>query len=110
MLTIEILNRIQKLTEEQLELPGENSSTICAGAVEELGELSRAIRIEDDAITKRHKLLDEPSTFEALDLTICALSVYFARGGKLEDIDLIMNSKIDKWVGNVKRNINDVSK
>ena len=100
------IDRIEVLTEEQLQIENESSYTIVADASEELGELCRAMRIED-SVTKRHKTLDEPSTHEAIDLVICAFATYFARGGKKEEIDLLMNKKLDKWVDNVDRNVSD---
>ena len=97
--------RIEDLTDEQLKIPGEDVNSILGNTMEELGELAAAIRIED-GVTKKHKSLDEPSTVEAIDLVICALSVYFARGGELNDIPAIIHHKLDKWCANIYRNTN----
>ena len=63
-------------------------------AVEELGELSTALNVEEgDKIRE----LEESSEMEAVDLTICGLALYFARGGTVEDLGGHIHSKLNKW-------------
>jgi NTP pyrophosphatase (non-canonical NTP hydrolase) len=67
---------------------------LLSSATEELGELSVAVRHESGY---RDKVLKEPAFIEAIDLMICAINMYFATGGKIADLTLIMESKLDKW-------------
>jgi len=94
---IEVCERIRYLSEEQLKDPSENSYTILAHTVEELGEFSTAICIEDNSGVKGYKELGESASEEAIDVMICALSLYYSRGGKTEDIVPYLNKKLDKW-------------
>lgn len=91
------LERIKQLTELQLTDATESKYTILAHTNEELGEVSRAMCIEDSSRVKKHKKLDEPSKSEALDLLICAASLFFANGGDLTEIDGIIETKLNKW-------------
>ena len=68
--------------------------------VEEVGELAAAITVE--AGLKPHKILKEDAKTEAVDVMICALSVFFALGGTVEEISKIGNSKLDKWAWAIK--------
>ena len=98
----EILERIKYLSEEQLKNPKESVYTIVAHLLEELGEFSTAICIEDGSDVKGYKKLDESSTEEAMDVLICVLSMYYARGGKTEDIATYVEKKLDKWESKIK--------
>lgn len=62
--------------------------------LEELGETSTAILVEDG---KKERVLDEPSSSECVDVVICALALYFKRGGKRHDLQYVMEMKLDKW-------------
>lgn len=93
----DLINAIQRLTAKQLEDPTESKYTILAHTCEELGEVSRAMCIEDSSRVKAHKTLDEPSYSEAIDLMICAASLVFANGGTADDIDRITEEKLVKW-------------
>lgn len=94
---VTMFDRIRKLTAIQLADPTESKYTILAHTNEELGEVSRAICIEDSSRLKRHKKLDEPANSEAIDLMICAMSLFYATGGVDEDIEVISRAKLDKW-------------
>lgn len=63
--------------------------------VEEVGELSTAIAVESGNKVKK---LTENSQREALDVVICGLATYFAAGGKIDDINTIVNEKLTKWI------------
>lgn len=68
-------------------------------ATEELGEFCAAYLVE----TKRkQKELKESSKDEAVDLTICALSLYFAQGGTIEELIEVGNRKLNKWKNRLK--------
>jgi predicted ATPase len=70
---------------------------LLASAVEELGELSRELLIEERAFASAHKKGDEGTPAEAVDLTICALALYFARGGTVVQLPELIQHKLDKW-------------
>lgn len=93
----EILERIKTLTEDQLKNPSEDSYKILAHTMEEIGEFSTAMCVEDGSDVKGYKELDESSSQEALDVIICAVSLYYSRGGKTEDMEAYLNMKLDKW-------------
>ncbi len=97
----ETLERIKYLTEEQLKSPTENTGTIIMHLLEELGEFSTAVCIEDGSDVKAYKVLDETSDKEAIDMLICVLSLYFNRGGNTDEILDYMNKKLDKWEKNI---------
>jgi hypothetical protein len=97
MSTKKQLKRIGKLTSLQLTEASESKYTILAHTCEELGEASRAMCIEDSSRLKKHKKLDEPARSECVDLTICAISLFFANGGTIEELNSIMDAKLDKW-------------
>ena len=87
--------RIQTLTE--IDLQNKSIFELYASLGEEVGELSRELKIEERSFGNTHKAPDEGSKIEAVDVAICALALYFARGGKLEELEGIMESKLDKW-------------
>jgi len=89
--------RIKSLTEKQLEDPNEGAYTILAHTVEELGELSTALCVEDNSSVKGYKELDESSVDESIDVLICALSMYYARGGKTISLTRRLDRKLNKW-------------
>ena len=96
-----MLGRIKSLTEEQLKNPTENTGTIMLHLLEELGEFSTAVCIEDGSDVKAYKKLDESSSKEALDVAICVFSLYFARNGNSSEVISYMNKKMDKWEKNI---------
>ena len=86
------LERIQSVTK----LMGKDDYQVLAAIIGEAGELAEAMAIEDKLQGKAHKTNSEPATYEAIDLVITTLSLYFQRGGTMEDIDVIMNRKLKK--------------
>ncbi len=89
------LNRIEDATEKDLE----NKSIwhLFGSAAEELGELSDEMMIEDNVYGHADKQVDEGSKAEAVDLTICALALFFGRGGTVKELVEIGHRKLDKW-------------
>lgn len=85
-----LLNRVRKLAKH------DNIYDLIASSAEELGEVSRAVLIEDGKKSKLKKL-KESSYSEAVDLTICALAMFYKRGGTDEELLEIMDAKLDKW-------------
>ncbi len=101
----EALKRIKHLTEDQLKSPTENTGTIVLHLLEELGEFSTAVCIEDGSDVKAYKELDESSDKEAIDMAICVFSLYFNRNGNMDTLLDYMNKKLDKWEKNIKNEI-----
>lgn len=63
-------------------------------AVEELGEFAAANTVENGY---KKKELKESAKVEAVDLVICALSLFFAKGGTVEELSVIGQEKLSKW-------------
>jgi len=92
------LRRIHECTE----LDKQNGGTVdrmLRNTTEELGELAAALTVEDGL--KPHKTIREDSRVEAVDLLICAMSVFFAKNGTFEDLVRIGNEKLNKWEKNI---------
>lgn len=94
-------DKIQELTEIQLQNPEESVYTVLAHTNEELGEFCTAICVEDGAKVKGYKTLDESSSDEAVDVVICALSLFFARGGTIDQFNAVCDKKLPKWANNL---------
>ena len=98
---IKMFERIKQLTEEQLKNPKENVEKIMFHLLEELGEFSTAVCIEDGSDVKAYKVLDETSDKEAIDVFICVMSLFYARNGMTSDVISYTNKKLDKWEKNI---------
>lgn len=96
--------KIKKLTKIQLE--HEDSYKILAHLVEELGETSSAMCIEDGGVGKDYKELPkETSAQEAVDIIVCAVSLFYARGGTKKQFLSIIENKLGKWEKNQAKSI-----
>jgi hypothetical protein len=91
-----VLQRIIDLT--KIDLEHKSISELFQSVVEELGELARELSIEDGVFGKDKKTPGvDGSQMESVDLAICALAMYFARGGTVDTLEAKMHSKLDKW-------------
>lgn len=90
-----LLKRIQEAT--QIDLKHKSIWELFASAVEELGEVSQELTIEEKTFGHNHKKIKEGSKVESVDLLICALAMFFAKGGTIEQLVEIGNLKMDKW-------------
>jgi NTP pyrophosphatase (non-canonical NTP hydrolase) len=98
--------RIEELTEIQLQY--EDSYKIITHTMEELGECAGAMCVEDAGVGKSYKgEVKESSAEEAVDVAICALSLFYARGGNKEMFIDIMKKKLNKWETNQNSSIQD---
>lgn len=70
---------------------------ILAALIEELGEYSRAKRIEDKTPTSHRKTLTESSKIEIIDLMLVSVEAYLDSGGSFEELTEIADRKLDKW-------------
>lgn len=94
----EFLDRVHTITRADLEM-NHSEDLLFANTVEELGEYAAAKTVEKGI---KKKKLKESSLVEAADLVICSLSLFFANGGKLEDLCNIGQEKLNKWEERVK--------
>ena len=78
----DIIDRIHKLTIQSGKSPGKMFASI----LEELGELARAIKIEEGVLGNKNKKLDEPSYSECVDLFICIVSYHITNNGNTDEI------------------------
>lgn len=102
MLT-EAVERVRSLT--AIDMRNKSIWEVLGSTGEEFGEVNRELLIEEASYGNRHKKGGgEGSRTESVDLTICALALYFARGGTTEELACIMMSKLDKWERNQKDN------
>jgi NTP pyrophosphatase (non-canonical NTP hydrolase) len=62
--------------------------------VEEVGEFAKALTVEQ-GLKKKH--IDESSMHEAVDVVICALALFYARGGTNEELSRYGLKKLVKW-------------
>ena len=79
---------------------GKTDFELLSSMMEEVGELSRDLKIEEKIVGNTYKTLEEGSIIESVDVLITALAMYFARGGNISELEYIMNKKIDKWERN----------
>jgi hypothetical protein len=70
---------------------------VLAALTEELGEYSRAVRVEDSAPICHNKRADEPSKVEIVDLMLVAVEAYLLRGGTFHELGGIADRKLSKW-------------
>lgn len=92
----EVLLNIKSLTE--IDLKRKSVFELLASMGEEVGEFSRELKIEERTYGNEYKKPgDENSRDEAVDMIICALSLYFARNGNTGDLGAMINKKLAKW-------------
>ncbi len=89
------LERVRGLTARDLRQKG--IFQLLASAAEELAELSRELLVEESVFGNTYKKGDEGSRAEAADLAICALALFFGRGGTPEELADTLHRKLDKW-------------
>lgn len=83
------------------DLSKKNVFHLLASTTEELGEFSRELKIEQKVHGNTYKKPDEGTKAEAVDLIICALSLFYACGGTNAQMLNIMEKKLDKWENSV---------
>lgn len=64
-----------------------------------MGEYAAAKTVEKGV---KKKELKENSLVESVDLVICSLSLFFASGGTLDELQKIGQEKLNKWEERVK--------
>lgn len=87
------LSRTKAITLEDLR-QGHGVDNLIRNTTEELGEYCKAISVEAGI---KKKELTESSCEEAVDVVICALSLFYASGGTDEMLASYGMKKLDKW-------------
>ena len=90
--------RTAAITQSDLEM-NHSEELLFANTVEELGEYIAAKTVEKGI---KRKKLKESSLVESVDLIICSLSLFFANGGKIDDLHKIGQDKLNKWEERLK--------
>lgn len=101
------MQEIQQVTFDD-ERAGHGVDDLLRNTMEELGEFAACVSVEDGH--KPHKDpadLKEVSQEEAIDLIICALSLFFIRAGSLEQLLTYGQKKLAKWHANVSDRLAD---
>ena len=98
----QFLLRTQELT-KLAEEGGDTVEDMLVSTTEELGEVAACISAEKG---RKKKELKEDSKTESIDLVICALSIYFAKGGDPDDVAKIGLDKLNKWQQNIEQRAN----
>jgi NTP pyrophosphatase (non-canonical NTP hydrolase) len=96
---IDFLKLTNELTSEAF-AQGDTVEDMLLSTTEELGEVAACISAEKG---RKKKDLKEDTKIECIDVVICALSIYFAKGGKIEDIADVGIAKLQKWKENIQR-------
>ena len=89
------IQRIRDLT--AIDMSKKTAFEILASAIEELGEFSRELKIEERTFGNTYKKPDEGTQCEAVDSLIMGFCLFFCRGGDRALLDEIINKKLDKW-------------
>lgn len=90
------IHRIAEMT--KVDLKHKTTAELFQSAAEELGELARELNIEGKVFGNENKEAgSDGSQMESVDLAICAIAMYCARGGDPTLLGEKMNDKLDKW-------------
>lgn len=76
---------------------------LLASAGEELGELARELKIAHKTYGNTYKTPDEGPKAEAVDLLICALSIFYGEGGTDSELIDLLHKKLNKWFSTPER-------
>lgn len=72
----ELYQYCKKITDEHLQV--QPVDMLFCSTVEELGEVARAIKIENDGVGTKSKILDESARHECVDLFICGVAIWLS--------------------------------
>lgn len=73
---------------------GDTADSMFLSLGEELGELAAALSSENG---RKKRDLKEDSKVEAIDVVVTALSIFFAKGGTVEELSELGIPKLKKW-------------
>lgn len=74
-----------------------------ASMISELGEFAGELKIEEKVPGHGHRTVDEGTLGEGVDTVICALALYFGRGGTVEHLVEYGHKKLTKWENNIRK-------
>jgi len=97
---IKFMERVQRATFKDME--HKTIFELFASAAEELGEIANEMTIEEHTYGHDNKQVKEGVKGESVDLMICALALFFARGGTIDGLIAYGNKKLDKWEASQK--------
>ena len=100
-LLIEAFRECQRLTMRDMD--HKTIFELLASAGEELGELSRELKIAHKTFGNSHKKPDEGTKAESVDLAIVALAIFYAEGGTHDELVELMCKKLAKWNENASK-------
>lgn len=87
------IQRTEELTHLAME-QGDDADSMFLSLSEELGELAAALSSENG---RKKRDLKEDSKIESIDVAVTALSIYFAKGGTVEELSELGMPKLEKW-------------
>lgn len=93
----EFLSKTREITLADL-ATGHNKDYLLCNTMEELGEYCAAVTISKGI---KKKSLKETPQQEAVDLIICALSLFYAEGGTDEELAEYGLKKLTKWADRI---------
>jgi len=93
------LDRVCQITLADLKT-GHDLDYLFANAIEEMGEYAAAKTVEKGI---KNKPLKETSKQEAVDVIICALSLFYGAGGTNEELAEYGMKKLDKWEARIPK-------
>lgn len=96
---ITLLENTRRVTEGDL-ANGKTIDTLIRNTAEELGEYCKAVAVEDGY---KKGVLAESAQCEAVDVIICAFSLYFGKGGKMDFLAEYFAKKLPKWEKRVRQ-------
>ncbi len=92
-MTEKFLQRTREITLSDM-ATGHGRDYLLRNTMEELGEYSAAVTVSEGI---KQKTLKETPKQEAIDVIICALSLFYAEGGTDEELAEYGMKKLDKW-------------
>jgi hypothetical protein len=97
------IERTQAITIDDLS-HGKTTGQIVLSTISEMGEFCEELRIEEKVFSHAHKVPDEGTLGEGVDVVICALALYFSRpGSSIEHLTEYGMKKLDKWAGQISK-------
>lgn len=93
----DFLRKTQEITLADMKC-GHDKDYLLRNTMEELGEYCSAVTIENKI---KDKPLKESSRQEAVDVIICALSLFYASGGQDKELEEYGLLKLKKWESRV---------
>lgn len=98
----EFLDRVRLCTDKDVRV-GKDVWHMLAAMNSELGEFTKDLRVEEKVPGHEDKTTEEGTLGEGVDVVICALALYFIRGGTISHLFQYGNVKLDKWERGIRK-------